>query len=36
MHEIGEMSEYEQAGLLKLIPELAGSIDKGVKFAKGS
>ena len=30
----GPLSDYEKAGLDKMIPELKASIDKGVEFAK--
>jgi malate dehydrogenase len=31
---LGRMTPYEKAGLEKLLPELGGSITKGVDFAK--
>ena len=30
---VGDLTEYEKAWLEKLIPELKGSIDKGIAFA---
>ena len=34
VHDLGELSEYEQAGLKALIPELKSSIDKGIEFGQ--
>ena len=34
MYDLGELSEYEQAGLKALIPELKASIDKGIEFGQ--
>ena len=31
---LGDLSEYEKEGLKLAIPELKGSIDKGVEFGK--
>jgi malate dehydrogenase len=36
IYGLGELNQYEQDGLKKLIPELKSSIDKGVEFANQS
>jgi malate dehydrogenase len=32
--DLGELSDFEQAGLKDAIPELKASIDKGIEFGK--
>ena len=32
--DLGKLSEFEQAGLKDLIPELKSSIDKGFEFGR--
>lgn len=32
--DLGELSEFEQAGLKDLIPELKASIEKGFEFGR--
>ena len=32
--DLGKLSEFEEAGLKDLIPELKGSIDKGFDFGR--
>lgn len=36
VYGLGELNEYEQAGLKAMMPELKSSIEKGVEFAKSS
>jgi malate dehydrogenase len=36
IHEIGSLSGFEKEGLEKMVPELEGSIQKGVKFVRGA
>lgn len=33
IYGLGDISEYEAAGLKTLIPELRSSIDKGIEYA---
>jgi hypothetical protein len=34
IYPVGEMNDYEREAYKAMIPELAASIEKGVKFAK--
>jgi len=36
VHGLGPLSDYEKEGLEKLLPELQGSIKKGIEFVKNS
>lgn len=36
IHDIGPLSGFEKEGLEKMVPELEGSIQKGVKFVRGA
>lgn len=36
IHDIGSLSGFEKEGLDKMVPELEGSIQKGVKFVRGA
>lgn len=36
IHSVGEISDYEKDALKSMIPELAASIEAGIKFAEGS
>ena len=35
VHDLGTLSSYEEAALKGALPELADSIEKGVKFITG-
>ena len=34
IYGLGELNDYEKAGLKAMMPELRASIDKGIQFAK--